>query len=494
MKKTVLVLVFGLALSPSIAFAAWWSPTSWKIFQKAAKPQEAAIVATTTAPDRSLEPTIDDLKKRIAELEDKLERALSQKDIAVMKAQAEMAAKITQKSAASAAPRSSGLTEKEITAKVRPAIVLVETPVGSASGSIIDARGYVLTNARIVLARDSNGAVAGPSEDISVNIYGGAKKKATLVGVDEEANVAVLQISDKGSYNFIKPNHDAGIAEGDTAYVLSLPLSGSSSGYGTIDATIMKKGSASIEINSTRKPFDSGGAVVNDQGGLIGIPGASSCKVLEEGKTCLKYAVTANIIRSKLPKLMSGMRLYATKQSTREERLVRGALEGMYNNVKGSQAVEFGVSVATGKNSFDSLNVKLGKDEDGKITRLYLAKLVSAAEAIHKAVDTFKDQSYNLRTFLINESITVEALGEYQRSIIAGIQAENEKKLAEYKEKVNFWSAKKNEYDSYLTKWSEVSHNYLLEEGAFVEDSTKYIVSEKERIMKAFSGENVEIF
>ena len=51
-------------------------------------------------------------------------------------------------------------------------------------------------------------------------------------------------------------------------------------------------------------------------------------------KNCLKYSVTAGVIRSTVPKLLAGMRLYKQmKNETAEEALVRGELQGVYGAV-----------------------------------------------------------------------------------------------------------------------------------------------------------------
>jgi len=490
MKKATFLLVFGLILVPATASASWWNPLTWKVFhQNDVVSEDVEEIASTTEKTFAL-PTTDDLYRRIAELEAKLEEArVSLQKQAIIASVTKKAAPVV----AQSSPVSSGLSDDTVSEKVKPAIVLVETSVGSASGVVIDSRGYVVTNAHIILEPNTGVSINRILDDVTV-FLSGKKYTAIVIGVDESSDIAIVKMTKSTTYPYIKPNYDAGLSVGQKAYVFSMPVGSVTIGYGTVSSVVTKKSDTSIEINTDKKPFDTGGAMVNDAGGFIGVAHNSSCKVLEEGKTCLKYTVTTDVLKSRISKLMLGMQLFKNKKQTKEERLVGGALLGMYNNIKGSQAIDFGIAIATGKNSFDDFNTKLGKDVDGHITRLYLAKLVSVADALHKASDVLKDQSYNLRTFLINENLTVSALTDYQQSIIKGIQVENEAKLKEYTAKVSFWSAQKNEYDGHLTNWADVSQNYLLEEGAFVESAAKYILTERERILNTFSGENVDVF
>src|SRR4029077_12321513 len=84
---------------------------------------------------------------------------------------------------------SNNTTLNNIGAKVRPAIVDINTPVGSSApagtGMIISPTGEILNNNRVVLS----------SSSITVTVQGRSQKyTAHVVGVDTSQDVAVIQI------------------------------------------------------------------------------------------------------------------------------------------------------------------------------------------------------------------------------------------------------------------------------------------------------------
>jgi len=488
MKKATFLLVFGLILVPAYVSASWWNPFSWKKAPEVPK-QDTEVVATST-PVESAIPSVSDLLKRIAELEDKLDKAR-----AALKKEPVVPAPVETKTVAVSEPASSGLSNSQISSKVRPAIVLVETATSSASGVIIDSTGHILTSAHGVWTQKSDGTVIGAAESMTVTLSSGAKKKAVLIGIDESADLAILQLSDKSASTYLKLNHDAGLSVGDKVAVVTAPSSRGNGGSTFVPGTITKKSSYAIESTTDDKPLDNGGALVTASGNFVGIPTKIVCKVLEEGTNCLKYTVTSSIIKSRLSKLLDGMQLYKDKQNeSAEEILVHGQLIGFYNNIKQYGVIDYAVESATGKNSFDYFNNRLADDMDGKLTKLYLNKLKSTSENIYRAFDLLKTLSYDLRTFLINESSSIADLGDYQRKVLSEIQSGNTTRLADYKAKVDFWTKKKNEYDGYLTHPSDTTHDYLMEQGVVVENAAAYLQKERSKLLDIFSGESVDIF
>ncbi len=66
MKKYILALLSITFIVPSIAFASWWNPFSWKIFQKREVVPQAQVENTQDSEQR-----IQDLQKQIDELKNK---------------------------------------------------------------------------------------------------------------------------------------------------------------------------------------------------------------------------------------------------------------------------------------------------------------------------------------------------------------------------------------------------------------------------------------
>lgn len=490
MKKAIVLTLLGLAFLPLSASAAWWNPFTWtrtvltengsSRFSTSTATSSSASVAASER-DLSLMPTVDDLYKRIAELEMKLDRTRADLEEAQKSSasRAPVPAEAAAPSVPSASKTSGSLPEKELLAKVRPAIVLVEGAFGTASGAIIDAEGHVLTNFRII----------GTSTEATVTLSSGAKKKAAVIGLEESNDLAVLQLADKKSSAYVTPNYGAGMSAGGAAYIFGFPGS-QSAGSAFVTATVAEKNSSSVRVTSTEKPLDNGGALVTASGALIGLPNPSTCKVLEEMRNCLTYAVTTNLFPTRIPMIVSGLRLYKDKKNrTVEEELFHGYVEGLYASVSQIESVKTAVEGVTGKNSFDYFNTKLADDTEGKIPKLYALKLKTAAQNIAKGYDTLKSASYAFRISLINDSALVLKLDPYQQKAIEKLVADNDARLKSHESLVNLWTRKKNEYDTYIARPSDATNDYLMAEGVAVEAAARRLEKERQAILDGLSDD-----
>jgi hypothetical protein len=493
MKKVFYTLFLLALVFPQATFASWWNPFTWKKLQNVETyKKEEVSVATTTENVQNIQtfsqPSVEELLKRIAELEDKLEKALNKKETNIPEQVAVKKAEVT--------TSMSGLSDNQMIAKVKPAIVLVETATSSGSAVIVDSQGHVIVEAHTIWTKDENGDVVGVADVINVTLSNGSKKTAKVVGIDEALDVAVLQLNDKISSSYIKVNFDSQSKSGDKAYIFGVPSTkGNSSGGDTfVSGTVSQKTTSIFEMLSGKKPLDNG-AMVNANGDFVGIPNKSACKVLEEMKTCIQYKTTATSPRAVLPKLLIGMKLYKDKKySTEKEILIRGHFEGIYSVTREGVLINSAVENSSGKNSFDYFNDKLLSDEEGKIPKIYLSKLKVAADRIYKAMDFLKEQSYALNIILINENASINEMDSYQQKIIRKIEADNVLKLKEYKTKVDLWSKKKNEYDGLITRPTDATNDYLMEQGVFVESTLEYLKVEQKKIIDTFSGETIQLF
>lgn len=501
MKKALIITVCGALLVPSIVDAAWWNVFSRK---KSSVATSTATLATSSEPIY-VPPSSDELLRRIAELEAKLEEAQAnlKKLTGTVKPEQkkleEVIERATAKTVTTVATESAPAptaSKTEVASRIRPSIVLIETATSSSSGVIIDSAGHILTSARVALKVDSSGTLVGVEETLPVTLSNGTKRDARLVGLDEAIDVAILQLSNKSSSSFIEPTYDSGVSVGDTLYIASAPSSRAKGGNTFVPATVTKKTSTSLEMSTTEKPIDMNGAVVTARGTLVGVQNPSSCRVLEDGKICLRYSVTLDFdIRGRMTKMLSGMRLFTNKQfATGEEQLIGGKFEGMYRAISEYGFIDSAYDYVSGKNSFDYFNDRLDEDDRGKITRIYLNKLKISADNIFKAYEWLKGQAYDLHVFFINNEIEISALSSYQRKIVSEIESFNTKRLADYTKEVDRWAKKKNEYDTRLADSSTTNHDYLLFEGALIETEAEKLIAEKKRVMKMFSGENIDIF
>jgi serine peptidase DegS len=135
------------------------------------------------------------------------------------------------------------------------------------SGVIVSARGqgYVLTNNHVIAE----------AADIQVLLYDGRIAKATLVGADEETDLAVLKI-EASNLPVIQMADTQQLRAGDVALAIGNPLGlNQTVTMGIVSAVGRQLNSSSaedfIQTDAAINLGNSGGALINSQGQLIGI-------------------------------------------------------------------------------------------------------------------------------------------------------------------------------------------------------------------------------
>ncbi|MBC7652417.1 MAG: Do family serine endopeptidase [Deinococcales bacterium] len=165
----------------------------------------------------------------------------------------------------------------------------------SGSGVVISEDGYIVTNNHVV-----NGA-----DEINITLANKKSYKATVIGTDPSSDLAVLKIDVKGLPYIIYGNSDdAKLGQWVLAigYPLSLDV--------TVTAGIISAKSRSIDINRRQSntpieafiqtdaavnPGNSGGALINTNGELIGI---NSAIASQSGSYIgYSYAIPVNIVK-----------------------------------------------------------------------------------------------------------------------------------------------------------------------------------------------------
>jgi S1-C subfamily serine protease len=175
-----------------------------------------------------------------------------------------------------------------IAAKVDPGLVDINTTLGyqqeqaAGTGIVLTSNGIVLTNNHVI-----NGATS-----ISVSDVGNQKTyTASVVGYDRTQDIAVLQLHNAsglqtatlGSSSNVSVGQDVvGVgnaggtggtpsAAGGTVTALNQTITASDQGDGTSEQL-----SGLIETNANIQPGDSGGALVNSNGQVVGVDTAAS--------------------------------------------------------------------------------------------------------------------------------------------------------------------------------------------------------------------------
>jgi len=178
----------------------------------------------------------------------------------------------------------------------------------SGSGVLITADGYIVTNNHVV-----NGA-----DEINVTLTNKKTYKAKVIGVDASSDIAVIKIEASGLPYLVYGNSDE-IKLGQWVLAIGYPLNLDV----TITAGIISAKNRSIDINSRQsdKPVESflqtdaavnqgnsGGALVNTSGELVGINSAISSPT--GSYAGYAYAIPVNIVK----KVVTDIVKYGTVQ------------------------------------------------------------------------------------------------------------------------------------------------------------------------------------
>jgi len=204
--------------------------------------------------------------------------------------------------------------------------------VGTGSGVIINENGYIITNNHVIDNAD----------DIEVTLQDKRTYKATVIGTDPTTDLALIQIKEKNLPSLPLVNSED-VKVGEWVLAVGNPFNLNS----TVTAGIVSAKARNINIlreqyavesfiqtDAAINPGNSGGALVNLQGGLIGINTAiASPTGVYSG---YGFAVPSNIVN----KVVEDLLKYGVVQ--------RGYLGVAIRSVDGNLAKEEGLDVTEG--------------------------------------------------------------------------------------------------------------------------------------------------
>jgi hypothetical protein len=175
-------------------------------------------------------------------------------------------------------------TLPEQTETALDATLLLRMPDGVGSAVLIAPDGFALTAAHVVAGQTSVSAVS----------HNGASLDATVVRIDEAADVALLKVDVAGPSACLRP-HQGRAAIGGDVFVLGSPggeelsfsvAKGIISGYRTF------AGAQFVQLDASLNPGNSGGPVLNASGSIVAIASWKVSHVAVEG---LSFAVPADV-------------------------------------------------------------------------------------------------------------------------------------------------------------------------------------------------------
>ena len=252
---------------------------------------------------------------------------------------------------------------------------------GSGSGVVISPDGYIVTNNHVVA--DAN--------EVTVTFNDRYTAKAKVIGTDPSTDIAVLKVEGEKNMPFMEFGNSDDVRLGQWVLAVGFPLN--------LDATVTagivsakgralgvnKQRSASaiesfIQTDAAVNPGNSGGALVNTAGQLIGINSAIASPT--GSYAGYSYAIPANIVRKAVTDLMKygtvqrgymGIEYLDSREATAEELHAKGLdkIEGVYvTEVKSnSGAAKAGLRKGDFITHINGISVNNPSDVQGQVAR-----------------------------------------------------------------------------------------------------------------------------
>jgi serine protease Do len=171
------------------------------------------------------------------------------------------------------------------------------------SGIVVDKQGDILTNAHVV---DS-------ASQVQVTFSDGHTATAQVKGVDQSADLAVVQVSASDQLHPLTPGNSDALQVGETALAIGSPFGLQGSFTAGIISGLNRSSTAPtgraltgmIQTDAPINPGNSGGALLNAQGQLIGINDSIQSPI--EGNVGVGFAIPINRAETLLPSLEKGV-------------------------------------------------------------------------------------------------------------------------------------------------------------------------------------------
>jgi 2-alkenal reductase len=202
------------------------------------------------------------------------------------------------------------------------------------TGFVIDQQGHIVTNAH----------VAGAAFEIVVNFFDGTITRAELVGVDPDADIAVLQVNLPAEQ--LRPvtfGDSNTLFIGQTTLAIGSPFGQrwtlTSGIVSALDRTIQGLSDYSIgsviQTDAAINPGNSGGPLVNMQGQVIGV----NTQILSESRSSagIGFAIPSNLVQRVVNELIARGSVNYSFMGINGGEVTLSAIEqlGLPNNLRG---------------------------------------------------------------------------------------------------------------------------------------------------------------
>ncbi|MCD0446142.1 trypsin-like peptidase domain-containing protein [Glycomyces sp. A-F 0318] len=201
------------------------------------------------------------------------------------------------------------MTYTEIVNKVSPSVVTIVTDSAEGSGVVYSEDGYIVTNNHVV-----DGA-----QTVEVRFSDGTTADAEIIATDSTQDLAVIQVSGVDDLTPVAFGDSDGIQVGDAAVAIGSPLglegTVTTGIVSALDRSMTVAGEQSqglqqqgqtltglLQTDAAINSGNSGGALVNGNGELIGINTAIA--TTDSGSIGLGFAIPSNTVQSVVGQLI----------------------------------------------------------------------------------------------------------------------------------------------------------------------------------------------
>lgn len=183
---------------------------------------------------------------------------------------------INSKPSDSSPSSSDGMSGEDIYKKVSPSVVSVISTTsegqGSGSGVIMSKDGYIITNNHVVEGAQS----------VSVQLSDSSSLDATIVGTDEQTDLAVIKVESSTDLTPAEFGDSDQLQPGEYAYAIGSPggvqfantITGGRISAINRDLTVNDRVMSLIQTDASINNGNSGGALINEYGQVVGITSA----------------------------------------------------------------------------------------------------------------------------------------------------------------------------------------------------------------------------
>jgi putative serine protease PepD len=221
----------------------------------------------------------------------------------------------TTASAVAAKAANGTVTVADLVSAVKPSVVTIAASsrggTSEGSGVVVRSDGYIITN---------NHVIDGATGNITVTFADGSSAQATVAASDPSGDLALLKVSGKTGLTAVSMGNSSQLQVGDDVVALGNPLGlGTSASEGIVSAlnrqvTVGSDGgrgfgggstvsySGAIQTDAAVNEGNSGGALVNISGQLVGITSAIATDGTSTGNLGVAFAIPSSSVQSFLDK------------------------------------------------------------------------------------------------------------------------------------------------------------------------------------------------